>query len=388
MLIGNEWKQELDKCKCIFIRVPSYNKNVLISTSANPTNASSSSEFNPNQAPFSKNDQRLRHIPFMTFRPTFNEVKRTHTVLSRLEHFNDSYLEFQSNYKTKLNESKITSPKSAKSNQKSKSKKVSKNKSKEKVSKRDKDESDEEKEIKIETQEPNVEEDNENDEFIQNLNQQDLKIFNEFYTACFTNNSNKLQQLISENDSNLNEKLLNKRLNKDNGYTLLHLSSKLGHGECVWLLLLAGSDPSRSDLTHKNMVAYDLAVNKPTRDQFRRFMNDYPDRYDYVAAKITSPLSAEKMNEKSEKEKERKKQQRNKKKQKEAELKAKQKEIDEEMKEKNAFLKANEESKSKLNRCWTCGKDVTNLVPFTYYDYKFCSTICLRNHRVDNLKKN
>jgi hypothetical protein len=384
MLIGSEWKQELDKCKCIFLRVPSYNKNVLISTSSNPIR--SSFEYDPNQAPFDKYDSRLRHIPFMTFRPTFNEVKRTHTVLSRLEHFNDSYLEFQSNYKTKLlNNSKITSPKSAAKPNKHKQKK-SKNKIKEKV-KREEIESEEEIVKQNDEQLVDTESKEDNNEFIQNLNQQDLKIFNEFYTACFTNNSNKLQQLLTENDSNLNEKLVNKRLNKDNGFTLLHLSSKLGHGECVWLLLLAGSDPSRNDLTHKSMVAYDLSANKPTRDQFRRFMNDYPDRYDYEAAKITSPLSVEKMNEKSEKEKERKKQQRNKKKQKEAELKAKQKQKEEEIKEKNTFLNANEDSKSNLNRCWTCAKDLTNLVPFTYYDFKFCSTICLRNHRVDNLKK-
>jgi hypothetical protein len=386
MLIGSEWKQELDKCKCIFIRVPSYNKNVLISTSSNNLIASSS-EYNPSQAPFSKNDPRLRHIPFMTFRPTFNEVKRTHTVLSRLEHFNDSYLEFQSNYKTKLNNSKISSSKSvAKANNKNKQKKE-RNKIKEKV-KKEVVESEEE---KADQRDDMIEKESDledNDEFIQNLNQQDLKLFNEFYTACFTNNSNKLQEILAENDLNLNQKLLNKRLNRENGFTLLHLSSKLGHGECVWLLLLAGSDPSRNDLTHKSMVAYDLAANKSTRDQFRRFMNDYPDRYDYVAAKITSPLSAEKMNEKSEKEKERKKQQRNKKKQKDAELKAKQKEKEEEMKQKNQFLKSSEETKSNQNRCWTCAKDLTNLVPFNYYDYKFCSTICLRNHRVDNLKKN
>lgn len=81
-LLGNQWKNDLDKCKCIFIRVPSYNRQVLISTNSSQFGANNSVL---NNAPFSKDDTRLRHIPFMTFRPTFNEVKRAHTLLSRLE---------------------------------------------------------------------------------------------------------------------------------------------------------------------------------------------------------------------------------------------------------------------------------------------------------------
>ncbi len=85
-MLGSQWKQDLDKCKCIFIRVPSYNRHVLIST--NTGNATQS------MAPFTKDDSRLRHIPFMTFRPTFNEVKRAHTVLAKIELYgrNISYL--------------------------------------------------------------------------------------------------------------------------------------------------------------------------------------------------------------------------------------------------------------------------------------------------------
>ncbi len=78
-LLGTQWKADLDKCKCVFIRVPAYNKPVLIqTTSQNKLN-------NQESAPFSRDDTRLRHIPFMTFRPTFNEVKRAHSILSKLE---------------------------------------------------------------------------------------------------------------------------------------------------------------------------------------------------------------------------------------------------------------------------------------------------------------
>jgi hypothetical protein len=85
LLLCTQWKSDLDKCKCIFIRVPSYNQNVLISSESSNQQFNSS---NTNQtAPFNRNDTRLRHIPFMTFRPTFNEVKRTQTLLSKIELF-------------------------------------------------------------------------------------------------------------------------------------------------------------------------------------------------------------------------------------------------------------------------------------------------------------
>lgn len=154
-------------------------------------------------------------------------------------------------------------------------------------------------------------------DFIQHLIGEELKLFNEIYTACSTNNPTKLKQLLnSKSDSQfvqsdldkethgiLIEKLLSKRLNKQKGFSLLHMTSELGHAECVWLLLVNGADPAMKDLTKKTEVAYNLGANKATKDQFRRFMNDYPDRYNYEAAKVPGPLTEEQMNSKSEKEK-------------------------------------------------------------------------------------
>lgn len=155
------------------------------------------------------------------------------------------------------------------------------------------------------------------DDFIQHLIGEELKLFNEIYTACSTNNPTKLKQLLNptsdsqfvqsdldkETHSILIEKLLGKRLNKQKGFSLLHKTSELGHSECVWLLLVHGADPGMKDLTKKSEVAYNLGANKGTKDQFRRFMNDYPERYDYEAAKVPGPLTEEQMNSKSEKEK-------------------------------------------------------------------------------------
>ena len=154
-------------------------------------------------------------------------------------------------------------------------------------------------------------------EFIQHLIGDELKLFNEIYTACSTNNPTKLKQLLNpasdsqflqcaldkETHSILIEKLLGKRLNKQKGFSLLHLTSELGNHECVWLLLLNGADPAMKDLTKKAEVAYNLGSTKSTKDQFRRFMNDYPDRYNYEAAKVPGPMTEEQINSKSEKEK-------------------------------------------------------------------------------------
>lgn len=260
-------------------------------------------------------------------------------------------------------------------------------------------------------------------DFIQSLTGDELKLFNEIYTACSTNNVNKLTQLLDsttkesslENETKhiLVEKLLNKRLNKDKGFTLLHLTSELGHAECIWHLLLNGADPALADLTKHRRLPYFIASSKSARDQFRRFMNDFPNRYDYKVAKITSPLSQEQMNEKLEKEKEKKRNQRKKKQQREAQIKKQEKQVESEQAEKERFLSLTDQEKRKLIvdrnflnimpinedahdttkvkyspqqiknicRCWTCGADMSTSVPFEYFDYKFCSTKCLKIHR-------
>ena len=225
--------------------------------------------------------------------------------------------------------------------------------------------------------------------------------------------------------------LLNKRLNKESGFTLLHLVGQKGNSECVWPLLLNGADPALPDLTKKCQLPYHASVNKSTRDQYRRFMHDFPDRYDYALAQITSPLSAHTLNDKLEKEKEKKRQQRKLKKQREAQQKSKEKQLEAEMNERKRFLEMSDAQKRSLltknfvdttpltdaekirqsriqmmeskqaavatsietapsaslkvvNRCYSCGVDMSKMVPFEYFSFKFCSTQCLKSHRTQN----
>lgn len=443
MLLGTQWKSDLDKCKCIFIRVPSYNRHVIISTG--------SGSATQNVAPFNKDDPRLRHIPFMTFRPTFNEVKRAHTLLAKIELYgklslfknrfiirlflisgllpiDPAYLTVVSKFicqKSPPTEpqtvAKKTNEKKSKPNAKSKSDSNIKTESKE-VVKQATDSEPDTRESTLGTDESAGPEckTTQND-FIQSLNGDELKTFNEIYTACFTNNVTKLKDLLGdetadETKSKTIEKLLNKRLTKEKGYTILHLTSELGHAECVWWLLMRGADPALSDLTKQRRLPYFVATSKPTRDHYRRFMNDFPLRYDYRAARIDSPLTQDQMNEKAEKEREKKRNQRKQKKQRDVQTKQQEKQHDLEAAERQRFLSLTDQEKRRLiidrnflnvvplncndetttdkskvkfspseikiiSRCWTCAADMSTAVPFEYFDYKFCSTKCLKVHR-------
>lgn len=122
-------------------------------------------------------------------------------------------------------------------------------------------------------------------DFIKSLSGDSLKLYNEIYSSCATNNVAKLKQLFddrvhskresepleAETQSLLVESLLNKRLNAELGFCLLHVISQLGYAECVWILLENGANPAMSDLTKQRRVPYLLSLNKSTRDTYRRF---------------------------------------------------------------------------------------------------------------------
>ncbi|CAL1537452.1 unnamed protein product [Lymnaea stagnalis] len=190
---------------------------------------------------------------------------------------------------------------------------------------------------------------------------------------------------------------LNRPVN-DNEITYLHLAAKEGHHEVVTALLEAGADPSLRDKTGK--TPYYLG-GMDVRNAFRRFMANFPDRYDYVKAQIPSPLTAEMEAEKKLKAAEKKKAKKKALNERNKEKKAAEAVIKEENREKERFLGLSEREKRALaaerrllqqsaetgtvmpvlSRCWQCGSDITGKVPFEYSDYKFCTTKCLRDHR-------
>ena len=69
----DSWKSELKSCDRIFIRSPTSNRSLFFTCYGN------------NKFPsLSKNDPRIRQIPFETRRPTFKEVQSVHHKLSTL----------------------------------------------------------------------------------------------------------------------------------------------------------------------------------------------------------------------------------------------------------------------------------------------------------------
>lgn len=69
----------------------------------------------------------------------------------------------------------------------------------------------------------------------------------------------------------------------------LHLAARAGDATTVASLLEAGADPCARDARGK--TPYMLAVDKATRDEFRRFMGRRPGQWDYAAAAIPSALT-------------------------------------------------------------------------------------------------
>jgi hypothetical protein len=80
-------------------------------------------------------------------------------------------------------------------------------------------------------------------------------------------------------------------LEEDPGLTPLHLAAKAGDTEKVMKLLEEGADPCLKDKGGKN--PYTLAKDKETRNVFRRYMAQYPDKWDWHAASVPSPLTDE-----------------------------------------------------------------------------------------------
>jgi len=208
------------------------------------------------------------------------------------------------------------------------------------------------------------------------------------------------------------------------GLTPLAVAASLDRTDLVKALLERGGDPVACS-------PYTLAEAKDTKDAFRRFWADNPDKWDYAAGKIPSPLTAEMESERASKAKDKKK--RAKQRQKE---KAKEKKAEEEAAAAAAERKAAWECvpppniarnvavalslsaslcaslgafgavslmwwlarrrlpererralamearmKSKANVCRWCGKSIENLTPFERLSFKYCSTDCVVAHK-------
>lgn len=208
--------------------------------------------------------------------------------------------------------------------------------------------------------------------------------------------------------------------------TPLCVVASLNHDDAVMTLLECGADPTIGS-------PYTLAKDKRTRDAFRKFWGRFPNRWDYVAAGIPTPLTdeMEAVRDAKAKEKKKRSKQRQKEKAKEAadaaaaaaaaaeELAAWEcvpKPSRAEMvaisfalsvslcisipvfgfvslarwitrrrlpeREKRA-LAMERRMRSGGSACRWCGKSLTGIIPFERQSYKYCSTDCVHRHRLE-----
>ncbi|KAJ3085282.1 Ankyrin repeat and zinc finger domain-containing protein 1 [Quaeritorhiza haematococci] len=287
------WSAHLKSCTHIFTRLPVRHRRTIF--------------FNPQI--LAQDDTRIRSVPFTTGRPTFEELKRCWRELGgvRVEDYVEEVEEVKGE---KEKEKGGVEKKEKQVGVEQKQKEKPKEKEKERV---------ELPEHVVKVIElirkgkldalsrklgkpPIAENDEDEDDTADGPAQPDAS-----------------EQGDQEEDNQTNQSTninINMRLPPDDGTSLLHIASSHGHPAIVSYLLSLGADPTTSPLSHPSSTTsapiptpYDVAPDKPTRDAFRRFMAQHPDRWDYTLSGIPSALTDELEQKQKEKQREKRRKQ-------------------------------------------------------------------------------
>ncbi|KAM4024077.1 tRNA endonuclease ANKZF1 [Anomaloglossus baeobatrachus] len=235
------------------------------------------------------------------------------------------------------------------------------------------------------------------------------RIRNVLFTCCKTGDTETAKQLLedglpgSSDDSSgprlsspeVVQRLVNEHLAVERR-TLLHVAASAGHGEVACLLMDAGWDPTLRDSNAQ--TPYSLSADKRTRNSFRKYREENPDKYNYGKSQIPGPILEEVEARKAEK----KRAQRAQRKQKEKDDKEERLKREAEEAEKKRFAALSDREKramaaerrlaaqlsvsketaaTNVRRCWQCGESLLGKIPFEYLEFSFCTTRCLQEHR-------
>ncbi|XP_064874673.1 tRNA endonuclease ANKZF1 [Oncorhynchus nerka] len=357
------WSDHLMDASAIFLRAPSHNKTLFLGGKA---------------APLGKKDPRIRTLPFPTRRATFREIKRVHDVLSTLNVYGKdtdiSDILSPSNKVWKKARTPVAQP-----------------------------------EPSQETTAPLVEEEESSGEELETvevtLGTLDLRE-HEIYPARRKKRRRRTEDRGLSNREAVGSPAAPEDSNqerggeKNQGRRKPKGKTRIQHEEGeVQLLMDAGSDPACRDLT--GQTPYIVAPDKDTRNVFRKYMAEYPDKYNYSKALVPGPLTAELESKKTEK----KRAQKAAKKTREKEQKEQRKRLETEAEEKKRFASLSDREKRAqaaekrlaehqastggdildTRRCWQCGESLVGKVPFQYLDFSFCTPRCVQEHRKANV---
>ncbi|XP_041663163.1 ankyrin repeat and zinc finger domain-containing protein 1 isoform X2 [Cheilinus undulatus] len=465
------WAEFLKEASAIFVRAPSYNKTIF---------------FGGRAAPLEKRDPRVRTLPFATRRATFKEAQRVHDMLSTVHIYGkDIDMSAVFSPSKKAWKKKIKLPAEVNVQQEN-GEKSPEDSDKEEVgeiqlemmeltlgtldlrefeiqpSRHKRRRRKRREESKMQTGLSNTEADDQEQEELeaspaaeapqetqskskrkrkaQSKKEQEEMVDDSWeygvrdalFTACKVGDADALCSLLrlpedpEQSESNPSEvpsplTLLNKPVDSS-GFTLLHVSSAAAQKDAVRLLLDAGADPACRD--KKGQTPYNVAPDKDTRNVFRKYMGENPDKYDYSKAQVPGPLTAEIESKQTEK----KKAQKALRKQREKEQKEMKRKQEQEAEEKKKFASLSDREKRALaaerrlaeqvaatgvnisnvkispcqpqsfphtnaaastsrkvaRRCWLCGESLLGKIPFQYLEYSFCTPRCVQAHRKAN----
>ncbi|XP_015280558.1 PREDICTED: ankyrin repeat and zinc finger domain-containing protein 1 [Gekko japonicus] len=397
--------------------------------------------FGSRNGPLRQNDPRIRGIPFSTRRATFHEVQRVHRALSSVQVYGkDTAVEdlIGSPRKTrrKIVEQDEASPQCQASPTGSEENKEEergesppcqlesvevvlstldlrefemepkRNRKKRRKKPKAPTEScsDASRDVESEALFLNTEESTEAQKCLEPQGAPSTPVEDVLFTACKTGDLKTLQHLLRTADGTEGEgeecsgshlrHWLNTSLD-GSGWSLLHVAAAAGRSAVVRLLLQAGADPAVRDKQER--PPYCVCADKQTRSEFRRFMGEQPERYDYIQAQVPGPLTAQMEAKQAERRRAHKAQRKQREKEEHVARQLLKQEEDEKRlfallsdREKRALaaegrlaaqLKDSTATLTNTRRCWLCGKSLLGHIPFHYLDFSFCSTNCLQAHR-------
>uniref|UniRef100_A0A4W4H8V4 Ankyrin repeat and zinc finger peptidyl tRNA hydrolase 1 n=1 Tax=Electrophorus electricus TaxID=8005 RepID=A0A4W4H8V4_ELEEL len=380
------WSDYLSVASGIFLRAPKYNRSVF---------------FGGRGAPLEIKDKRICSLPFATRRATFSEVKRVHDVLSTIQIYGLLIIIIIMPIKTVEEDEQSSEDEGSVQLEMVevtlgtldlREHEVKPNKKKRRK-RRERKTTEREGELLLTSDLSHWQ--NSGTAVVCEWWEYGLR--DALYTACKTGDSETLCTLLQ------GEEITALHLNTpvdSAGFTLLHVASAAGHKATIRLLLDAGSDPA----CRCPPTPYGVSPDKDTRNTFRKYMAEQPDKYDYTKAQVPGPLTAEIESKKAEKKKAQKVLRRRR----EREQKEERRRREEEEEERTRFLELSDTEKVVLRslpsptgavlmsrcvfmcvcvcfrRCWQCGASLLGKVPFEYLHFSFCTTRCVQAHRRAN----